>query len=421
MNVYFYAGRFSHPFFREQFRHPPEGVTYIPSTADLRGDGFKSDLRHASSFGYRLTRRISRELVRAFGLAGIPRIACARAAAADLIHSSRHLLLNRRPWVVEVEVASAFAWYSRRNIRRQRMRRMIERRFASPWCRRILPWTEAAKKSLLNAFDCRAFAHKMEVVYPCIAAKPVDLAARRQKRHLTLLFVGPGFYGAGFYTKGGVETLLAFDRLARRHVRLRLEMVCLPPAEILQRWGGRPDITFRSRIPNEELEALYRQADIFVLPTHIDTLGFVYLEAFSYGVPCVGARQFAVPEIITDGVTGFTVGPASSNLGPDGLPRHEPALYEGHPLVEEWKRPSEAYVANLAEALARLVENPELRWRMSAAAYEEVLCGKLSVTRRRQALRRIYEESLALAHLGGAERNLADEVAGENEATMFPE
>jgi glycosyltransferase involved in cell wall biosynthesis len=421
MNVFFYAGRFSHPFFREQFRHAPDGVNYVPSTPDLLGEGFKSDLRNAGQRLYRATRKLSRKGVQALGVLGIPRTAYAFAGGAELIHSSRHLLMNRRPWVVEVEMASALAWYSRRNLERPVMRRAIERRFASPWCRRILPWTEAAKKSLLHAFDCRPFADKIKVVYPAIAAKPVDFEARRRKRELTLLFVGPGFYGAGFYNKGGVETLLAFEQISPRYPELRLEMVCLPPENIRARWGAHPKITFRSRIPQEELDALYRRADIFILPTHMDTLGFVYLEAFSCGVPCIGTRQFAVPEIITDGVTGFVVDNSCSNLGADYLPRFEPALYEGHPLVEECKQPPEPYVTSLAEQIARLVEDSDLRSRMSAAAYEEVVSGKFSVARRKRALRRIYEESLTFAPLGSAVRTADDDrvAANDERVTMI--
>jgi glycosyltransferase involved in cell wall biosynthesis len=341
-------------------------------------------------------------------MAGIPRVTYARAGEADLIHSCRHLVVNHRPWVVEVEMASAFAWYSRKNMDRPQLRHAIERLFASPWCRRIMPWTEAAKKSLLNAFQCSDFARKIEVVYPCIAAKKVDLAERQSHREVTLLFVGPGFYGAGFYNKGGVETLLAFDQLSKRYPALRLEMVCLPPPAVQERWGSHPKITFRSRIPNAELDALFRKADIFVLPTHMDSLGFVYLEAFSYGVPCVGSNHFAVPEIITHGKTGCLVDCHSPYCGTNFLPRYESPMYEGHPLVEEWKRPPEQYVGQVAEAIAHLVENPALRWKMSAAAYDEVSNGRFSVARRRRELRSIYEKCLDFEARRTEQRSAAD-------------
>lgn len=56
--------------------------------------------------------------------------------------------------------------------------------------------------------------------------------------------------------------------------------------------------------------ALYRAADIFVLPTRVEPFGLVFLEAMAAGLPVIGTRISAVPEIVADGDTGILVAPA---------------------------------------------------------------------------------------------------------------
>ena len=48
-------------------------------------------------------------------------------------------------------------------------------------------------------------------------------------------------------------------------------------------------------------------ADIFVMPTRNEAFGLVFQEAAAAGVPAIGTRQNAVPEIIVDGETGLLV------------------------------------------------------------------------------------------------------------------
>ena len=56
-----------------------------------------------------------------------------------------------------------------------------------------------------------------------------------------------------------------------------------------------------------ELAALFRSASFFVLPSHYEPFGIVFLEAMAAGLPCIGATTCAMPEIIGD--TGALVPP----------------------------------------------------------------------------------------------------------------
>jgi D-inositol-3-phosphate glycosyltransferase len=61
--------------------------------------------------------------------------------------------------------------------------------------------------------------------------------------------------------------------------------------------------------------------DIFVLPSHSETFGFVLVEAMSMEKAIVATDSGGVPEIITDGSTGFLIPPRNEQALADALLR----------------------------------------------------------------------------------------------------
>lgn len=125
---------------------------------------------------------------------------------------------------------------------------------------------------------------------------------RLQKKPLRALFIG-----TDFYRKGGDLVVQAFSRLRQQLDNVELWVVTgqEPPANLPLngvRWF--PPIWNR-----EALLDLYRQADLFVLPSRQETWGDVLLEAMAFGVPCIGVTGQAMEEIIRPGQTGILVPP----------------------------------------------------------------------------------------------------------------
>jgi N-acetyl-alpha-D-glucosaminyl L-malate synthase BshA len=56
----------------------------------------------------------------------------------------------------------------------------------------------------------------------------------------------------------------------------------------------------------ENLEDLYSISDLMLLLSEKESFGLVLLEAMACGVPSVGTRIGGIPEVIDDGITGFT-------------------------------------------------------------------------------------------------------------------
>lgn len=75
-----------------------------------------------------------------------------------------------------------------------------------------------------------------------------------------------------------------------------------------------------------ELAALYRRADVFVLPARalpgdVEGFGIVFLEAALFGTPSVGTRVGGIPEAVLDGETGLVVPPNDPQALGDALLR----------------------------------------------------------------------------------------------------
>jgi glycosyltransferase involved in cell wall biosynthesis len=70
-------------------------------------------------------------------------------------------------------------------------------------------------------------------------------------------------------------------------------------------------VIFEGRVPNPRLKELYKECDIFVLPSIVDSrgetegLGVVLLEALSYRMPVVASEVGGITDIIKNGETGY--------------------------------------------------------------------------------------------------------------------
>ena len=54
---------------------------------------------------------------------------------------------------------------------------------------------------------------------------------------------------------------------------------------------------------------ILQSLDLFVLPTHQEALGTVFIEAGAMGLPVVATDVNGVPEVVVDGETGVLVPP----------------------------------------------------------------------------------------------------------------
>lgn len=109
------------------------------------------------------------------------------------------------------------------------------------------------------------------------------------------------FVGVDWERKGGPQLLEAFKALSKVYPKAQLTIVgCSPEIEIR-------NCNVVGRVPLSEVNRYYENASVFCLPTRIEPFGIVFLEAFFHKLPVVSTKIGALPEIVSDGETGYLV------------------------------------------------------------------------------------------------------------------
>jgi len=75
---------------------------------------------------------------------------------------------------------------------------------------------------------------------------------------------------------------------------------------------GVKNVIFLGYMKRETLRAFYSLLDVFLFPSVVETQGVVALEAMACGVPVIGANALAMPETVTDTVTGYLYEPGNT-------------------------------------------------------------------------------------------------------------
>lgn len=152
--------------------------------------------------------------------------------------------------------------------------------------------------------------------------------------------------GMKAYNKGTHHLVSAMRRLWADGSDARLVLAGSSQPEFRRFWRTQPErvaerTLLLDYISEDDKRDLLAAGDVFAMPSRSDTFGIVFLEAWFYSKPVVGAQAGGIPDVITSGVDGEVV-----RFGD---------------------------VAALARQLARLLADQPLRARLGAAGRRKVL------------------------------------------------
>jgi glycosyltransferase involved in cell wall biosynthesis len=389
-------GGLPHSLYKRLVRYPPDGYSFIVENSE---DAGKQPKPPAATGRRQLLYDMNRKLQRVFpdslgretrtlfymGLKRAQRSRLPPGRNIDLVYSSQQLMFSEMAWVVDFEYANALVDYG--DIRL--CPRFIQNALRSSYCKKIIPWTEWSKRTLLRSVDCGSFKDKIEVVHFGMEAK--TFVKKPDKEKVRFLFVGSTnrLNYLNFEWKGGFEAAEAFIELSKKYEDLELVLRSWVPPEIKERYGDKPNISIIDKpLSEEDLSNLYQSSDIFLFPLHLN-LGMVILEAMSYELPVIALDIYDISEALQDMKTGVLVErPPLNYYMWNGAANHQdksllPKIRQFRPWT----------VKKIVEKASLLIEDASLRRRIGREARQVIEHGEFSIANRNAKLKRIFDEA----------------------------
>lgn len=125
----------------------------------------------------------------------------------------------------------------------------------------------------------------------------INLIDPQPKTHNKILFVGKDFK-----RKGGFITYEAFKILREQDNNVELFVIGPSESPIDNPVDG---YHFIGQIPFIEEAKYYNMCDVFCLPSYFEAYGLVFVEALTFGLPCIGRNCYEMPYFIEEGRTGL--------------------------------------------------------------------------------------------------------------------
>lgn len=110
------------------------------------------------------------------------------------------------------------------------------------------------------------------------------------------------FVGRDFVRKNGPLVYEAFKLLQKKHPDYELHLA--GPSSDPYPNETDPHYHYHGDCNKERLSRLFNDCDVFVMPSRFEAYGLVFIEALTYGLPCIGRNAYEMPYFIEDGVTG---------------------------------------------------------------------------------------------------------------------
>jgi glycosyltransferase involved in cell wall biosynthesis len=292
-----------------------------------------------------------------------------------------------KPYIVDIEHAASLVSFVPDQGRIRKVLKFLQ----NPNCKAVECMSGAAMRTLEQMLgdDYGSIAKKVKVLYPAVpeaddSIKPDDEYIKKSTS-VKMLFVGNQAY-----LKGLEEVLEALKRLKIGSDKLELHVISNDGKPVVEQYGLKNVRLYEPKFPKHEIiSKFYLPADVFIMPTKEDTFGLAILDALSCGTAVITTKQFAMPELVTDGVDGMLVKIEKPLLDTVIVPNKEDMASVTEPNLNE------GMVEKLMEVFEKILSGKiDLKKLGKAGKKKFTDGGRFSVSTRNKELLKTYKQAL---------------------------
>jgi glycosyltransferase involved in cell wall biosynthesis len=311
-------------------------------------------------------------------------------------------IIGPTKWIIEVEDSTTlFFPYAHNgrtaetNLRELPVFPAVKALLEQPQCHAVLTHIRSTADTMRSLFRSARIEGKIAYCPLGFTATSV-IPQRRMKKAdepVHVLFTSSWHQDqVGFFVRGGIDALEAFDLAAQRDDRLHLTIRCVIPSgqchdrflELQNKYGQHRIRNENKYLVPEEWRDLLLSSDIFILPAariHVVSL----LEAMAHGLAVLTSDGWAIEEYVTDRENALVVRGRSGKTS-----WIDPAAGMLREDYSSMYTPNPAIIGQLVRYLEVLSNDPEFRWKLGRAAQETVSM-KFTLERWNAALRKLFE------------------------------
>lgn len=246
----------------------------------------------------------------------------------DIIGSFNRFINSDIPYFIYVENPTALYHYRLDRNKSFFGKRRLNKLINSPMLRGLVFMSNACASTFENV--CCKIPEKIhtDTIYPLVPANPLVnealLEERCQRKRFKLLYIAQGIR---FVSKGGLEVAEAFKRLREEGLDIELQMITSlheADSDKIKEVTKIEGITVNDfKLSFEEMLKIYAESSLLLIPTSDDSFNLTVLEGIKAGLPVIGSRLYAIPEMVEDNVNGYLCDPHFWFFDKNNIPNPE--------------------------------------------------------------------------------------------------
>lgn len=255
-------------------------------------------------------------------------------------------------------------------------------------CRLVTSWTRAGINTVIdNLPNSQNFVEKCQFVHNAVPSVKFKRKFE-DKEKITFLFMSSYSLPYDFNFKGGNIALEAFSRLYEKNNRLRLIVKSWVPEDIAKKYSRIQGIEFQGVSPFSEMDAIFKQVDIFLSPNH-NTPAQAFLDCMNYSIPVITTDLWANSEIIRDNYNGLLIS-KSKNIPyffGNNIPNSRSPEFN-----KKINKVDEELVRELVDKAQVLIEKTPLRKKLGRNGKREIDSREFSIEKRNKKYKKLFDE-----------------------------